>query len=397
MRGYKRFRSGGWSLVVDAGKDPITGDRRQVHRTFKAPNTKRGAAQADTALAKLVAEVEAGRALPSSGLTAAQLVERYIVDGERRWAPGAAAETRRRVKQHITPYVGEMPIEKLRPIDVQQLHATLRSGGMAEGTIGRVHDILRAAFTWAERLDLVARNPVAKVTRPRGAKANISPPAPKDVVRMIAKASPDLALFLRLAALTGARRGQLCALHWSDVQLDAATIRWTRSLVKVPGGTVEKETKTGARWSVALDPATVEALKQHRRRCVESALAAGATLPDKAYVFSRDPAGKLPWHPDGASQRFASLRSKLKLDGVRLHDLRHWMATESLGDGVDIETIAARGGWANTTTPLEVYSHFRPARDADLAERLAKRLDGDDGDRSAATDDPDSEAVDRPG
>jgi integrase len=168
---------------------------------------------------------------------------------------------------------------------------------------------LRAAFTWAERLDLVAKNPAAKVTRPRVARASISPPAPRDIVRMITEASPDLALFLRLAALTGARRGQLCALHWSDVRLDAATIRWTRSLAKVPGGTVEKETKTG----------------------------------------------------------------------------------------VDIETIAARGGWANTTTPLEVYSHFRPARDADLAERLAKRLDGDDGDGEAAGDDANSDAADQPG
>lgn len=289
-----------------------------------------------------------------------------------------------------------MPIEKLRPIDVQQLHAILRAGGMAEGTIGRVHDILRAAFTWAERLDLVAKNPAAKVTRPRVARASISPPAPRDIVRMITEASPDLALFLRLAALTGARRGQLCALHWSDVRLDAATIRWTRSLAKVPGGTVEKETKTGARWSVALDPATVDALKEHRRRSIETALAAGTTLPDEAYVFARDPASKLPWHPDGASQRFAALRKKLKLDGVRLHDLRHWMATESLGEGVDIETIAARGGWANTTTPLEVYSHFRPARDADLAERLAKRLDGDDGDGEAG-DDANSDAADQPG
>ena len=166
MRGYKRFRSGAWSLVAEAGNDPITGKRRQVHRTFKAPHTKRGDAQADTALAKLITEVEAGQAIPSSGLTVAQLIERYIVDSEPRWAPGAAAETRRRVKQHITPYVGEMPIEKLRPIDVQQLHATLRVVGLAEGTIGRVHDILRAAFTWAERLDLVAKNPAARVRVP---------------------------------------------------------------------------------------------------------------------------------------------------------------------------------------------------------------------------------------
>jgi hypothetical protein len=55
----------------------------------------------------------------------------------------------------------------------------------------------------------------------------------------------------------------------------------------------------------------------------------------------------------------------------------HWMATEGLGGGADIETVAGRGGWASTTTPLEVYSHFRPARDAELARRLAERLDGE--------------------
>jgi hypothetical protein len=53
------------------------------------------------------------------------------------------------------------------------------------------------------------------------------------------------------------------------------------------------------------------------------------------------------------------------------------MATEGLGGGADIETVAGRGGWASTTTPLEVYSHFRPARDAELARRLAERLDGE--------------------
>jgi integrase len=220
------------------------------------------------------------------------------------------------------------------------------------------------------------KNPAAKVDRPRGAKPDITPPAPADVVRMIAEASPSLAAFLRLAALTGARRGQLCGLHWADVDLDTATIRWTRALGKVPGGTIEKETKTGARWPIALDPVTVELLHAHRRRCVESALAAGASMPGDAYVFARDLAGRLPWHPDGASQRFAVLRKRLGLDGVRLHDLRHWMATQVLGDGIDIETVAGRGGWANTTTPLEIYSHFQPARDGELARKLAERLDG---------------------
>jgi len=94
-------------------------------------------------------------------------------------------------------------------------------------------------------------------------------------------------------------------------------------------------------------------------------------------VFARDPTGQFPWHPDGASQRFAGPRERLKLDGARLHDLRHWMATEGLGGGADIDTVASRGGWANSTTPLEVYSHFQPARDADLVRKLAERLDGE--------------------
>jgi integrase len=375
VKGHKRFRAGAWRLTVNA-TDPVTGKRKPVYRTVHAPNNRRGESKADSELAKLVAEVETGRTMPTSGMTVEQLVERYILDRSPGWAPGAADETRRRVANHITPHLGSIAVERLRPVDVQQLHAVLRAGGLGEGSIGRVHDILRAALNWAERLDLVVKNPAGKVERPRGAKPDISPPAPADVVRMITDAAPALALFLRLAALTGARRGQLCGLHWADVDLDAATIRWTRALGKVPGGTIEKETKTGARWPVSLDRATVDLLRAHRRRCLERAFGAGAVLPDCAYVFARDPVGGLPWHPDGASQRFAALRKRLKLDGVRLHDLRHWMATEGLGGGADIETVAGRGGWANSTTPLEVYSHFRPARDGELARQLAERLDG---------------------
>jgi integrase len=137
-------------------------------------------------------------------------------------------------------------------------------------------------------------------------------------------------------------------LRLPDVDPNAATIRWTRALGKVPGGTIEKETKTGVRWPVSLDTATVELFRSHRRRCLGSAFAAGGAVPDDAYVFARDPMGRLPWLPDGASQRFAAMRKRLELDGVRLHDVRHWMATEGLGGGADSETVAGCGGWANT-------------------------------------------------
>jgi integrase len=81
-----------------------------------------------------------------------------------------------------------------------------------------VHAILQAALAWAEDLELIPRNP-AKRRKPKAGYREIKPPAPADVARLLEAASDELAVFLRLAALTGARRGQPCALQWGDLEL----------------------------------------------------------------------------------------------------------------------------------------------------------------------------------
>jgi integrase len=377
---------GGSSSTQAPTRSPAS--RRQIQRTVKAPDTKRGRQKAETELAKFVAEIEAGRAAPVSGLTVAQVFERYVQARSPGWAPGQADAVRRRAQMHIIPHIGDIPVERLRPVDVEQLHATLRgkrSGKprrpLSEATIGRVHSILRAALAWAEDLELITRNPAARRS-PKSERREVNPPAPADVARLLGAAGEDLALFLRLAALTGARRGQLCALQWGDIALEHPTegsIRWTRALAKVPGGVAVKETKTGARYGTAIDPTTTDQLRRHRRKASERALAVGVHLEGDAFVFARDAAGRQPWHPDGATQRYAALRDKLGLQGVRLHDLRHYMATQMAVEGLDVVTIAGRGGWANATTPLQVYSHFQPARDVEAARRLAARLDDQTG------------------
>jgi integrase len=117
--------------------------------------------------------------MPTSGMTVDQLIDRYIDDRSPSWGPGAGAETRSRVAQHITH----------RPSPRHPSHRT---------QLGR---------------DLIVRKPAAKIDRPRGTKPDINPPAPSEVIRMITAASEPLAVFLGLGALTGARRGQLCGLR----------------------------------------------------------------------------------------------------------------------------------------------------------------------------------------
>jgi integrase len=156
----------------------------------------------------------------------------------------------------------------------------------------------------------------------------INPPTPEDVAVLLAaaeKRDPDLGMFVRMAAVTGARRGELCGLRWSDLDLERGEIVISRSVTHGPSSElVEKSTKTHRSRRIALDAGTVEALARHRRRAEQRAAACETTLAPDPYVFARDIEGREPWRPDsGATSRFASFRRQVGLDSVRLHDLRH--------------------------------------------------------------------------
>ena len=205
------------------------------------------------------------------------------------------------------------------------------------------------------------------------------PPDVDAAVRLIEQAEaddPDFGTFLRLAASTGARRGELCALRWSDVDLVGATVRIGRALVEsVGGGHVEKDTKTHSGRHIALDPSTVAVLRAHRQRQAERAAAAGFRVARHARLFSFEPAGSVPWRPDGVTARFVKLRNRVGLPGVRLHDLRHFVATSMLAAGVPVSTVSGRLGHANSATTLNVYSHSLAASDRQAAVALGLQLD----------------------
>lgn len=384
MRGHARYRGGDkWQLVVNAN-DPVTGKRKPVYRTIPAPNTKRGRQQAETELAKLVAEVEAGRTWPTSGLTVRQLLERWVEHRRPSWedrSPGQPDATLARIRNHITPHIGDLALDRLRPVDVDHLYGVWRTAGMGESTVRRMHAILHSALTQAVRWDLIVSNPADRIEAPKPRKARRQAPPDEVLVAIIAAAGPDMVCYLRLAAVTGARRGQMVALRWGHIDLDAGTVTFTAALAKVKGGTAEKGTKTDVDYAIALDPKTVEIVRAHRKRCVERALTAGAGLGDDAYVFTRaeTPDGSKPWHPDGANQRFNRIRDKVPgAEKVTPHQFRHWMATSMFADGYDPVTVAGRGGWSSPALPMSVYGHFRPARDQAAADSLARRLDGDE-------------------
>ncbi len=120
---------------------------------------------------------------------------------------------------------------------------------------------------------------------------------------------------------------------------------------------------------------TIGALRDQRHLADERARACDVAQSPKAYVFARRPEGAEPWRPEsGATGRFTRLRDQLGLKGIRLHDLRHYVATHLLEAGGPVRAVSERLGHANATTTLGIYAHAVPATDQRSAELLGDLL-----------------------
>jgi len=360
------------------GRDPVTGRKKYLTRTFRG-----GKRAAEEALSKFVVEVGGG-GHASQDATVADLIEQWLTLASPELSPTTARGYRWIVDTYIVPTLGKVPLARLRPAQLDTFYAHLRDGGGANGrslapaTVRQVHAILRRALGQAVRWGWLAVNPALQATPPRIRRTEIAAPEPADVLRLIEAADvedPDLAAFLRTSVTTGARRGELCALRWRDVDLASRTVLIAHNLVEgASGSLVEKDTKTHAARRIALDTTTAEVLQAHRRRMEERARACGTTIGESAYVFTRSVDGTEPWVPNEVTKVFIRLRNALGLPSVRLHDLRHFVATRLLAAGVPVRTVSGRLGHANAATTLGVYAHFLEPSDRDAADALGAVL-----------------------
>ena len=179
-------------------------------------------------------------------------------------------------------------------------------------------------------------------------------------------------LYLTLAATTGARRGQLLALRWVDVDLVGGSIGIQRSLVEGPDGPLLVPTKTRRSYRVALDAARLEYLRRQHRAASADGGVAGL---DQCFIFSSDKEGTRPWSPNFVTKRFIRVRRAAGLSHFRLHDLRHFMATQMLDAGIPIPIVAARLCHARASTTLNVYAHAVPGGDRLAAEALRRKVE----------------------
>lgn len=365
-------------MRVYVGIDVLTGKQRYASRTVRG-----GKRDAQRAMHDMAMGAQGGR-WGRTEATVGELLERWFEQAQADFSPKTVKETRGFLDRTILPGLGHVPLAKLKPAELDRFYRQLRASGgsggkpLAPGTIRRIHGIIHRALSQGVRWEWLSVNPASSASPPRVASPEITPPSPAqlaDLLTLAAERNPDLTAFLVLAAATGARRSEVLALRWTDVDFDRGTLTIARGIVLGPDGIVEKDTKTHQVRRVALDPTTIVVLVNHRQLCADRAAAASSALPDNGFLFGQEVDGSRPWRPDSVTLSFARLCRRAGVKGVRLHDLRHYVATRLLAGGVDARTVAGRLGHRNAATTLNVYAHFLAEADRDAADMLGRLLE----------------------
>jgi integrase len=334
-----------WEIVVQAGVDPVTGRRRQVSRVFRG-NLR----DAKKARAELLTEVSHGRHTGSSA-TVDELFADWIVELRRKGrSPNTIRGYEYVYRHNIQARLGKVPVRKVTTKQLTDLYGAHQARGLSARSVYQVHACCSSMFTQACKWGWRDANPAQWADPPP--KPNITPvvPSPDDVMTLVAAAKrsrrPEYSRAIFIAATTGVRRAELCALRRSrDIDWDRGVMTVTWSIVDLKGEPLrELPTKNRRSRPVALDEATLAALREQVEFLEDRAEAAGVELAPDAYLFSDAPDGTVPWKPGAITHYFARLRTRVGLDDVYFHHLRKFMETYGQNLGFSAVQVALRAG-----------------------------------------------------
>jgi integrase len=264
-----------------------------------------------------------------------------------------------------------MALLDIKRRDVLRVQLALLDSGHKAKTVQLVQSILTAVLRQAEADELIASMPqmpkVPKIQRP-----NFMPLDPVEIQTLLAamRGDPLEALFL-LTLTCGLRRGEVCGIRWSDLDLEHATLHLQGQMVREPKGVfVFSPLKSDTGFSLIIDLASpvIEALIAHKDRQAFVKANAAELWVERDYVFT-DEIGR-PIDPMQAYRMFKALLKRAGLRDQRFHDLRHAAASLLLSWGFELWQVSKLLRHSGLSITSDVYGHLYQQTGRDLAERI---------------------------
>jgi integrase len=356
-----------WAYVVSV-KDPATGKRRV---RWDSGHPDRTAAL--RARRKALSAKDDGAYVDRSRTRLRTLIADRLAGLDAK--PSTITTYRRMADLHIIPTLGEREVQRLTPADLRALYRQLGEH-LSPASVRMVHAIISGTLGQAVRDGLLTANPCGRVKPPRRSSSDgeVGLVWTEDELRTYldhVRGDRLYALWRTLAA-TGCRRGEALELHWSDLSATGElSIRGTVSRHHDEDGWhwITGTTKTGGSRKLALDPETVAVLREHKRAQVAERLAYGPGWTDLGLMFVRADGTRI--RPPQVGKAFHAHRTRAGLPRIRLHDVRHSVASHLLARGVPVAGVAGRLGHSVTTCE-KTYRHYIPSADAAAAAVMAE-------------------------
>jgi len=281
-------------------------------------------------------------------------------------------------------YIGSIPLSKLRPIALENMLIELRKRThhgkpVQEATVQKYLTAVSAVLSDAKRNEIIQKNPARMIDLPDTKAREQFVPDPDEVTRFLRalmEEPPHYRVFYLLAICTGCRRGELCALKWSDFSIidDVTTLTVSRSRSSVSGvGVVEGPTKNGRSRTIAFDDTLSWSAVCYMAAKIEEAKQGG--FPFSEYLFA-DERGQFV-HPDTFTKHLRKLYEKAGLSkAFHLHTWRHFFVTTLLHGGVDKQTVADLAGHGETSFLERTYCHPQMERKLQATDCLTTQLFG---------------------
>ena len=308
------------------------------------------------------------RCRPSTVASYRETVARYI-------APRAKGKDGKPGELLGRPSLGRLSLTRLEPADVSRMLAALTArGDLSPTTVRYAYSVLRIALGRALKQGLVVRNVATLVDAPTKARHELHPLTVEQARQLLVGTAGDptadppvpadrLHALYALAVATGMRQGELLALRWVDVDMDAGMVAVRHTLTRRTHELAEPKTER-ARRTLRIGAGAVAVLREHRRL--------QPVRGRDAYVFANRDGG--PLDSRNVTQDLQAALERLKLPRQRFHDLRHAYATLMIEDGEELAVVSRSLGHADLSTTADVYAHLTPAMQRRAAERMDRIL-----------------------
>ncbi len=348
-----------WKITIELGYD-ILGNRKRKTEVFNG--TKQEAIKREAELKSEFYHI--GKTMKINDLTFEELSEIFI---EKYCIPNISRVTTFGYKKslaRINPIIGKIKLNKITPLILDNMYQQLRIGkaGQELGyhSMYNLYKVINVMFNQAIRWEIMDKNPNLKANKPKREhkeKNFYDINQVKKLLDVLDNESVKYKTLILLALDSGARRSELCALRWSDINMDTQMMSITKSLKVVEGIIDEKTTKTeSSKREIMLSESTIKQLEEYREwqnayKLVNKKRWKGTddrifTAIDGSYMF-----------PGTCDHILRKIVKKYNLDPICFHELRHTCASLLINSGIDPKTVSKRLGHADTSITMEIYTH----------------------------------------